>query len=127
MFALAAIALGLRESAAAPNRGRIRWRWLHIGRNPFLGALEIMLDRGREDDWFGSTFIVGVAIVCALALSNNRHRRKQFPLTGVALFVRVHEEAPGIPRQKRKVPAILIWTLKPNLPLLPAILKLRLR
>ena len=24
----------------------------------FLGALEIMLDRGLEDDWFGSTFIV---------------------------------------------------------------------
>ena len=62
---------------------------------------------------------------------NNPHRRKQrckqFAMTGVALFVRVHEEAPGIPRQKRKVPAILVWTLKPNLPLLPAILKLRLR
>src|SRR5690242_15986448 len=24
----------------------------------FLGALEVMLDRGLEDDWFGSTFIV---------------------------------------------------------------------
>ena len=33
----------------------------------FLGALEIMLDRGLEDDWFASSFIVGVAIVCALA------------------------------------------------------------
>jgi DHA2 family multidrug resistance protein len=33
----------------------------------FLGALEIMLDRGLEDDWFGSTFIVTVAVVCALA------------------------------------------------------------
>ena len=26
-----------------------------------------MLDRGLEDDWFGSNFIVGVAAVCALA------------------------------------------------------------
>jgi DHA2 family multidrug resistance protein len=33
----------------------------------FLGALEIMLDRGLEDDWFGSSFIVQTAVVCALA------------------------------------------------------------
>jgi DHA2 family multidrug resistance protein len=33
----------------------------------FLGALEIMLDRGLEDDWFGSSFIVWTAVVCALA------------------------------------------------------------
>ena len=33
----------------------------------FLGALEIMLDRGLEDDWFASSFIVDVAVVCALA------------------------------------------------------------
>ena len=33
----------------------------------FLGALEIMLDRGLEDDWFASSFIVDVAAVCALA------------------------------------------------------------
>jgi MFS transporter, DHA2 family, multidrug resistance protein len=33
----------------------------------FLGALEIMLDRGLEDDWFASAFIVDVTAVCALA------------------------------------------------------------
>jgi MFS transporter, DHA2 family, multidrug resistance protein len=33
----------------------------------FLGALEIMLYRGLEDDWFVSTFIVDVAAACALA------------------------------------------------------------
>ena len=33
----------------------------------FLGALELMCDRGLEDDWFGSTFIVSVAVVCGLA------------------------------------------------------------
>lgn len=33
----------------------------------FLGALEVMLDRGLDDDWFGSSFIVAVAIVCVLA------------------------------------------------------------
>jgi DHA2 family multidrug resistance protein len=33
----------------------------------FLGALEIVLDRGQEDDWFGSSFIVTFAIICGLA------------------------------------------------------------
>jgi MFS transporter, DHA2 family, multidrug resistance protein len=33
----------------------------------FLGALEVMLDRGLEDDWFASSFIVAVAVICALA------------------------------------------------------------
>jgi len=34
----------------------------------FLGALELVLDRGLEDDWFGSGFIVAATAVCALAL-----------------------------------------------------------
>ena len=33
----------------------------------FLGALELVLDRGLEDDWFGSGFIVAVTLICALA------------------------------------------------------------
>jgi MFS transporter, DHA2 family, multidrug resistance protein len=33
----------------------------------FLGALELVLDRGLEDDWFGSSFIVAAATLCALA------------------------------------------------------------
>src|SRR3954453_19763973 len=33
----------------------------------FLGALEIMLDRGLEDDWFGSSFFTTVWIFSALA------------------------------------------------------------
>ena len=33
----------------------------------FLGALEIALDRGLEDDWFGSSFIVTVTAIYALA------------------------------------------------------------
>ena len=30
----------------------------------FLGALEIVLDRGLEDDWFGSSFIVTFTVIC---------------------------------------------------------------
>ena len=33
----------------------------------FLGALEVVLDRGLEDDWFASPFIVTFTIICALA------------------------------------------------------------
>src|SRR5215468_10686190 len=33
----------------------------------FLGALEVLLDRGLEDDWFASTFIVTFTVVCVLA------------------------------------------------------------
>ncbi len=33
----------------------------------FLGTLEIALDRGLDEDWFGSRFIVVVATICALA------------------------------------------------------------
>jgi DHA2 family multidrug resistance protein len=33
----------------------------------FLGALEMALDRGLEDDWFASPFIVAATTICALA------------------------------------------------------------
>ncbi len=33
----------------------------------FLGSLEVMLDRGLEDDWFASPFIVVVAAICAFS------------------------------------------------------------
>jgi DHA2 family multidrug resistance protein len=33
-----------------------------------VGALQIMLDRGQEDDWFGSRVIVTLAIVAAICL-----------------------------------------------------------
>ncbi|MBV9288781.1 MAG: DHA2 family efflux MFS transporter permease subunit [Hyphomicrobiales bacterium] len=33
----------------------------------FLGALEVVLDRGLEDDWFGSNFIVVMTAVAGLA------------------------------------------------------------
>ncbi|HEY1881194.1 MAG TPA: DHA2 family efflux MFS transporter permease subunit [Caulobacteraceae bacterium] len=33
----------------------------------FLGALEIVLDRGLEDDWFASSFIVTFTAICAVA------------------------------------------------------------
>ena len=71
---LALIAVVVRESKAAVEERR-KWRQQKDGFDvvgfvlvaTFLGALEIMLDRGLEDDWFGSSFITTVAIFCALA------------------------------------------------------------
>jgi DHA2 family multidrug resistance protein len=34
----------------------------------FLGALEVVLDKGQEDDWFGSSFIVTFASLSATSL-----------------------------------------------------------
>jgi DHA2 family multidrug resistance protein len=33
-----------------------------------IGALQIMLDKGQEEDWFGSRFIVTLFILCAVGL-----------------------------------------------------------
>ena len=33
-----------------------------------VGALQILLDKGQEDDWFGSGFIVTLALISALSL-----------------------------------------------------------
>lgn len=33
-----------------------------------LGALQIMLDRGQQDDWWGSNFIVALALIASLGL-----------------------------------------------------------
>jgi MFS transporter, DHA2 family, multidrug resistance protein len=72
LITMALIALVLREpeAAAAQRRRRQGERFDVIGFAlvaTFLGSLEIMLDRGLDDDWFGSTFIIQVAVVCALA------------------------------------------------------------
>jgi DHA2 family multidrug resistance protein len=34
----------------------------------FLGALEFVLDRGQQDDWFGSNFIIACTCISALAV-----------------------------------------------------------
>lgn len=33
-----------------------------------LGALQIMLDKGQQDDWFASSFIIGIALLSAACL-----------------------------------------------------------
>jgi len=69
-FAVGASALLLKEPKAAIQKSSRKDGFDFIGFGlvaTFLGALELMLDRGLDDDWFGSSFIIAVAIVCALA------------------------------------------------------------
>jgi DHA2 family multidrug resistance protein len=73
--ATALISVIIREPATAvAERRRIRAerpRFDGVGFAliaTFLSTLELLLDRGQEDDWFGSTFITKIALVCALAL-----------------------------------------------------------
>ena len=69
VIAMALIALVLRESRDRAGRGRAQQqgnRFDVIGFMlvaTFLGALEVVLDRGLEDDWFGSSFIVTFTVI----------------------------------------------------------------
>jgi DHA2 family multidrug resistance protein len=76
LIAIALIALLLREAAAAVEEQRRRL--LQAGGfdlvgfvlvATFLGALEIVLDRGLVDDWFSSTFIVTFTLISAAAFA----------------------------------------------------------
>src|ERR1700758_16624 len=72
VFAMAMIALVLREpkTAHAESQSQQGNKFDVVGFiliATFLGALEVVLDRGLEDDWFGSPFIVTFAIICGLA------------------------------------------------------------
>jgi DHA2 family multidrug resistance protein len=73
LITIALIAMILPESEASVaerNRARREGGFDLVGFvlvATFLGALEVMLDRGLIDDWFASSFIVTAAAVCALA------------------------------------------------------------
>jgi DHA2 family multidrug resistance protein len=74
VVALGLISTVLRDTAAAQAE-RTRFGTQRHGFDfvgfvlvaTLIGTLEIALDRGLEDDWFASNFIVAVTVVCALA------------------------------------------------------------
>jgi MFS transporter, DHA2 family, multidrug resistance protein len=73
VFAMALIAVLLHEPATARAERQRQQQGSRFDVTgfilvaTFLGALEVVLDRGLEDDWFGSTFIVTFSVVCAVA------------------------------------------------------------
>jgi MFS transporter, DHA2 family, multidrug resistance protein len=55
--------------AKRTTRGGLKIDYIGIGLLTLgVGALQIMLDKGQEDDWFGSHFIVTLAIVAFVCL-----------------------------------------------------------
>jgi MFS transporter, DHA2 family, multidrug resistance protein len=74
LLLLALVSLIVQESkAAVEQRKALKKEGLRFDLvgfllvTTFLGALEVMLDRGQEDDWFGSNFIITFAVICGLA------------------------------------------------------------
>ncbi|WP_426437576.1 DHA2 family efflux MFS transporter permease subunit [Bradyrhizobium genosp. P] len=70
VFAIALIAAVLHEPAKKDATQQPKIGFDFIGFMlvaTFLGALEVMLDRGLEDDWFASPFIVTFAVICGMA------------------------------------------------------------
>src|SRR6516162_6840593 len=94
LFAMAAIALVLPPSrtARAEIGSQQEYRFDVVGFilvATFLGALEVVLDRGLEDDWFGSSFIITFAVISALAFVlmipwEMRHRNPAVDLRMIA-------------------------------------------
>jgi DHA2 family multidrug resistance protein len=51
------------------NKGKLRIDYIGLGLLALgLGALEVVLDKGQDEDWFGSRFIVILAIVAGFSL-----------------------------------------------------------
>src|SRR5246127_2484844 len=73
LIAMALISLVLTESPIARAEARRQQQGVRFDTvgfmlvATFLGALEVVLDRGLEDDWFGSSFIVTFAVISGLA------------------------------------------------------------
>ena len=75
-MSLASIAFLLPSSPEKKRRRQKMWRTGSIRFDAvgfilvsiFLGALEVVLDRGQEDDWFGSTSIIAFAAASVVAL-----------------------------------------------------------
>ena len=73
-----------------PQRERGAWSvdWLGFGFVALsLGCLEIVLDRGQDDDWFGSTLITTLAVTSAVAfvLLIYRELRRPRPMVELRL------------------------------------------
>jgi len=47
------------------NKGKFRMDYIGLG---LLGTLEVVLDKGQDDDWFGSRFILILSVIAAFCL-----------------------------------------------------------
>jgi DHA2 family multidrug resistance protein len=91
IFMTAAIAMVLHEAPSATAHQQSRGTFDYVGFGlvaVFLGAMELVLDRGLEDDWFASPFIVKMTIasVVALVLLIPWAMRRQNPVVDVRML-----------------------------------------
>lgn len=58
-----------REHKEVWSKGKLKVDYVGFGLIAIgLGALQVVLDKGQEDDWFGSSFIITFSLISALAL-----------------------------------------------------------
>ncbi len=68
-FGLAAIAGLLIFLPGSSGQGRLRFDWMGFGMlTTGIGALQLMLDRGQDQDWFSSGEIVTEAVLAGLGI-----------------------------------------------------------
>jgi DHA2 family multidrug resistance protein len=91
-----ALLLVLRLVEDPPYLARVRGNRVHLDYIGIallalgIGALQVMLDKGQEDDWFGSSFITMLALtagVCLVALVLWEWRQRE-PIIDIRLFRR---------------------------------------
>ena len=75
-----------RGAQEIPATGRVRCRSASCWSQRSWARSRSMLDRGLEDDWFGSSFIIAVAAVCALAFVLDDPLGDQAPLSRRSTF-----------------------------------------
>jgi MFS transporter, DHA2 family, multidrug resistance protein len=81
----------VHDPPEAKNRTKVKKKFDYIGLSLLtlgVGALQVMLDKGQEDDWFGSHFIVTLCVlsVCGLVALGFWEWFQKDPLVDVKLF-----------------------------------------
>lgn len=84
-----------------------------------IAALQIMLDKGQDEDWFGSNFIVTLAVVSVLALTwfIVHERRAQAPIVDLGVFRKISYTLGSI------IMALVMGVLFGSMVLLPVMLQ----
>ena len=84
-----------------------------------IAALQILLDKGQDDDWFASNFIVTLAVVSVVALAwfIVHERRVQSPIVDLGVFRKVSYTLGSI------IMALVMGVLFASMVLLPVMLQ----
>ena len=87
----------IKREVAEAKKGHFRFDLLGFGLVALtFGSLEVVLDKGQEDDWFGSSFIVTFTALCVIGLVGFIAwelwlvRNKQRPVLDLRLFKNIN-------------------------------------